>query len=70
MVLLVEVPDMTLLNSGEHGCNLGDRLLLSCEGRLELADLSNDVGVPSHGKVGSHAEVQCVKWTFWVPGAT
>ena len=54
MVLLVEVPDMTLLNSGEHGRDLGDRLLLGCEGSLKLADLSDDVGVAAHGKVGSH----------------
>ena len=67
MVLLIEVPDVALLDSGEHGRDLGHRLLLRCEGGLELADLSNDVGVASHGKMGPHAREQSVMhyWTFW-----
>ena len=64
MVFLVEVPDVALLDGGEHGGDLGHSLLLSCEGGLELADLSNDVGVASHGKMGPHAREQRVMWTF------
>ena len=60
MVLLVEVPDVALLDGGEHGGDLGHSLLLSCEGRLEFADLSNDVGVASHGKMGPHAREQSI----------
>ena len=64
MVLLIEVPDVALLDSGEHGRDLGHRLLLRCEGGLELADLSNNVGVSSHGKMRPHAGEQNVIWTF------
>ena len=60
MVLLIEVPDVALLDGGEHGGDLGHSLLLSCEGSLELADLSNDVGVTSHGKMGPHAREQSI----------
>ena len=51
MVLLVEVPDMTLLHSGEHGGNLGDRLLLGRERRLQFADFGDDVRVAAHCKM-------------------
>ena len=54
MVFLIEVPDVAFLDGWEHGGDLGDRLLLGCEGSLKLADLSDDVGVAAHGKVGSH----------------
>jgi len=51
VVLLVEVPDVTLLHRGEHGGNLGDRLLLGRERRLQFADLGDDVRVTAHCKV-------------------